>query len=315
MHDKLKAESWRIDQLDEQPRRTWDEAAEKWLAEKGNHKRRHALELEIRALKQFLGGKILNDITRDDIVNIGESKLSHAKPATANRQLQLVRAILRKACDVWEWIDKVPKVTLYEEANARVRWLTTQQAQTLLAELPEHQRAMALFALATGLRQSNVSRLRWAQVDLERRQVWIPADEAKGGEDLYVPLNDLAIDIIRRQFGKHPERIFTYKGTPIVTVNTRCWRNALKRAGISDFRWHDLRHTWASWLIQNGTPLYDLQEMGGWKTESMVKRYAHLAQENLAKHAAVIDVLLHDTTASQGLGGVSETAAYSGVTH
>jgi integrase len=60
-------------------------------------------------------------------------------------------------------------------------------------------------------------------------------------------------------------------------VNTKAWRNALKRAGVTDCRWHDLRHTWASWLIQNGTPLFDLQEMGGWKSAAMVRRYAHLA--------------------------------------
>jgi integrase len=60
-------------------------------------------------------------------------------------------------------------------------------------------------------------------------------------------------------------------------VNTKAWRNALKRAGVTDCRWHDLRHTWASWLIQNGTPLFDLQEMGGWKPAAMVRRYAHRA--------------------------------------
>lgn len=163
----------------------------------------------------------------------------------------------------WEWIDKVPAVELYEEPKRRVRWITPYQARTLLAELSEHQREMVLFALATGLRQDNVTGLQWHQVDLERCTVWIPACKAKGREDLYVPLNDLAIDILNRQFGKHPERVFTYKGNPIKWANTRGWRNALKRAGILDFRWHDLRHTWASWLIQNGTPLYDLQEMGG----------------------------------------------------
>jgi hypothetical protein len=73
-----------------------------------------------------------------------------------------------------------------------------------------------------------------------------------------------------------------------------------------DFRWHDLRHTWASWLIQHGTPLYDLQEMGGWKSAAMVRRYAHLAPENLARHSSVITALLCDTTASHGAGERAE---------
>ncbi|WP_370660846.1 tyrosine-type recombinase/integrase [Massilia aurea] len=72
-------------------------------------------------------------------------------------------------------------------------------------------------------------------------------------------------------------------------MNTKVWRNALKRAGIAEFRWHGLRHTWASSLIQNGTPLYDLQEMRGWKSVAMVRRYAHLAPAHMARHAAVVD--------------------------
>jgi integrase len=75
--------------------------------------------------------------------------------------------------------------------------------------------------------------------------------------------------------------------------------SALKRASITDFRWHDLRHTWASWLIQNGTPLYDLQEMGGWKSAAMVRRYAHLAPAQMARHAAVVDGLLRGTSTAQ----------------
>jgi integrase len=73
----------------------------------------------------------------------------------------------------------------------------------------------------------------------------------------------------------------------------------VRRAGIANFRWHDLRHTWASWLVQHGTPLYDLQEMGGWKTAAMVRRYAHLAPANMARHAAVIDDVLHVTNVAQ----------------
>jgi hypothetical protein len=72
-----------------------------------------------------------------------------------------------------------------------------------------------------------------------------------------------------------------------------------KCADIASFRWHDLRHTWASWLIQRGTPLYELQEMGGWKSAEMVRRYAHLAQAKVSRNAASINALLHVTNTSQ----------------
>ena len=89
----------------------------------------------------------------------------------------------------------------------------------------------------------------------------------------------------------HPQRVFTYAGRPLVTTNSIAWRNALKRAGIEDFRWHDLRHTWASWHRQAGTPTHELQRLGGWRSSVMVERYAHLAPDHLAKDANRLDSL------------------------
>ena len=299
LHDRLKAEHWRLQKLGEQPKRTWDEAAKKWLQETAHKRTHHEDVLKLDWLQQFLHNRALAEITRDEIAAISACKRAESSNATANRYLALIRAILRKASLEWEWIARVPKVKVYPEPKRRVRWITPRQAKMLLEALPEHQRETALFALATGLRQSNVVRLRWSQVDLVRRTAWIAADEAKGGEDIHVSLCDLAVEVLERQRGKHSERVFTYEGNPIRYVNTKAWRNALKRAGITDFRWHDLRHTWASWLIQNGTPLYDLQEMGGWKPAAMVRRYAHLAPAHMARHAAVVDGLLRVTSTAQ----------------
>jgi integrase len=107
-----------------------------------------------------------------------------------------------------------------------------------------------------------------------------------------VSLNDTAYGVLMRQKGKHLERVFTCRGRPIANAKTRAWRQALKAAGIENFRWHDLRHCWASWLVQNGTPLYAVQELGGWNSVQMVQRYAHLSPANLADHARTIDVVM-----------------------
>lgn len=74
-------------------------------------------------------------------------------------------------------------------------------------------------------------------------------------------------------------------GRPITQVSTKAWYKGLKEAGIVDFRWHNLRHTWASWHVQNGTPLFALQELGGWESPEMVRRYAHLSADHLAPYA------------------------------
>ena len=114
---------------------------------------------------------------------------------------------------------------------------------------------------------------------------WIHPDQAKARKAIAVPLNGEAFSIIRRQDGKHPTHVFSYSGEPIRQVNTKAWRKALKRAEIQDFRWHDLRHTWASWHVQNGTPLFALQALGGWESSEMVRRYAHLAADHLSPYA------------------------------
>jgi integrase len=158
---------------------------------------------------------------------------------------------------------------------------------------------MVKFSLATGLRQSNVTKLEWSQVDMARRVAWIHGDQAKAGKPIHVTLNDTAMDVLTKQLGKGSTVVFTYMGKPISQANTRAWRNALKRAGIENFRWHDLRHTWASWLTQQGVPLNVIQEMGAWESSAMVRRYAHLAPEQFAKHAQVVDGLLNDTSTSQ----------------
>jgi integrase len=79
--------------------------------------------------------------------------------------------------------------------------------------------------------------------------------------------------------------VFTYRGERVIQVSTKAWGKALQRAGIEDFRWHDLRHTWASWHVQRGTPLHVPQELGGWKSVEMVRRYAHLSGDHLAEYA------------------------------
>ncbi|SFE80829.1 Site-specific recombinase XerD [Nitrosomonas sp. Nm166] len=298
-HDKLKAESWRVVKLGDKPKRTWDEAAYKWLMETQDKKTHHDDVAKINWLQQFFRGKYLDELTRDVIAGIGELKRKETSPATANRLLALIRSILRRAALDWEWIDKPPVIKLYRETKRRVRYLSATQASILIRELPQHLADMVTFSLATGLRRSNVTKLEWSQVDMQRNVAWIHGDQAKAGKPIHVTLNTTAIAVLTRQIGKHPRSVFSYKGRPITQVNTKAWYKALKRADIEDFRWHDLRHTWASWLTQNGVPLNVIQEMGAWESAEIVRRYAHLAPEQFSQHARVLDDVLKVTNLAQ----------------
>lgn len=112
------------------------------------------------------------------------------------------------------------------------------------------------------------------KVDLTRRIAWIHPDQSKSRVAIGVPLSDDALRVLSSQVGRHFKFLFTYDGNPLHQTTTAAWYEALKRCGITDFRWHDLRHTWASWHVQGGTAL---RELGGWENDSMVRRYAHFS--------------------------------------
>ncbi len=125
-----------------------------------------------------------------------------------------------------------------------------------------------------------------------------------------MPLNDTAMEIVQRQVGEHPERVFTYEGKPVRWVNTKAWKKALERAGIESFRWHDLRHCWACFHVQAGTPLFALQELAGWESEKMVRRYARLASEHLAVYANRVGIVTADGRGHVlGTGRVSDSVS------
>lgn len=285
-HDRLKAELWDLARLKRKPRRTWDEAALRWLKEKAHKKSIRDDVSRIRWFTKHLRGRHLDQVSRDGIDQLISRGLARRSDRTKDLYVALIRAIFRKAMREWEWIERMSAFRTYSKANdVRVRFLTQAQAKTLLDKLPVHQREVVLFALFTGLRQRNILDLTWDRVDLDRRIATIEGDRTKNGQSLGVPLNEVAMGVLSRQLGKHQSHVFTYRGRPLRNANNRAWRNALRECGIGDFRWHDLRHTWATWLRQNDVPTWVLQELGGWKSETMVRRYAHLSVAHLQPFA------------------------------
>jgi integrase len=304
LHDKIKADLWKTNRLEEKPEKTWMEAVMRWLAESEHKRSLSDDKAHLRWVSPYLKGYLVSEITRNAIDKIAAKKtLEGVKPATVNRMLEIIRAILRKAEREWEWIDKAPVIRMLKEDTKRIRWLTQEEAGSLLKELPTHLADMAMFSLATGLRHSNVTGLQWCDVDLVRRHALIHPDQAKMKKAIPVPLNETAMEVLRKQIGKHPHSVFTYSDRPVIQCNTKAWKKALKRAEIENFRWHDLRHTWASWHVQNGTSLQELQQLGGWTSFEMVLRYAHLSSDHLKGAAERVRVTnwLHSPAPARGI--------------
>ncbi len=275
-------------------KKTWNDASNRWLAGRAERKwvkqERHYVDVLTTTKHEgeaLLEGRPLVKITKGVITNLRDELMKDRGVAAVNRYMTVLRSILNMARDDWEWIDVAPKIKRMEEPK-RVRFIEKSEARKLLDELPRHLRAKVTFALATGLRDSNVRLLRWEEVDLPNRMVTIDGSKMKNGKTLSIPLNDIAWDVLRKSNadkGRNEEWVFAYGGKPVYRSGTRAFRNALKRAGIENFRWHDLRHTWASWHIQKGTHTAAVREMGGWSDDRMVQRYAHLSTKHLRKVA------------------------------
>jgi integrase len=228
------------------------------------------------------------------MLKIRKELLITRSASTANRFLAVISAVLNYAHSK-DKLSGVPKIPHLAEENERFIWLTQEQADAFIAELPTHLADMSRFSLATGLRRANVTELTWNDIDRNRNIAWIWADAAKGKKHINVPLNEDAMAVIKERYeqkdkdeksARHPKYVFTYRGNPIFRVTTAAWYKAAKRAGIDpDFTFHGLRHTWASWHVMAGTPLEVLMKLGAWRSLDMVMRYAHLAPNFTANYA------------------------------
>lgn len=342
LHDRLKSEAWRVEELGDLPQRSFEEACIRWLDEKEHKRSLDDDKVKIEFFLQHFAGRDIATITGEEVQKIvgkminrnhrrkweiqRKAAIRDEKPvpaykdkpvsaATKSHYLSFIRSLLRAAANEWEWIKSAPVIKTKKPISKRIRWLTREEASRLIGCMPESIKPIVVFALSTGLRRSNILDLEWSQVDMQRKVAWINPENAKAGKAIGVALNDTACKVLKGQIGKHHRWVFVHTkvgtradGTKTPAIRKmRCddnsaWRLGLKRAGIEDFRFHDLRHTWASWLIQSGVPLSALQEMGGWESIEMVRRYAHLAPNHLTEHACKIDSLLgeNDTNTTQG---------------
>ena len=222
--------------------------------------------------------------------------------ASINREMACLHHIFEKAAE-WEMIERNPfdrgKSLLAKENNKRLRFLTEDEIMKLIKECSKHLRPVVVCAINTGMRKGEILSLKWSQV----RNGFIYLEKTKNNEARQIPINDTLAELfteMKRVQGPGAQDVFTFakgeqslKGDkpvrerrgpapiPEMVQNVRtAFTSALERAGIRDFRFHDLRHTFASHMIMRGASLKDLQELLGHKSMSMILRYAHLTQEH-----------------------------------
>ena len=206
-------------------------------------------------------------------------------PQTITHCLSLLRRVLHRSVEWGLSSDDLPKFDTPKFDNRRLRFLTPEEAKLLLMELSTKSplwHDISLFALHTGLRAGELFRLRPCHFD--RRSELIHVLDTKTSENRTIPLNKIAINVLQRRARIHGEYIFTDRGRQIKYA-TRIYRRAVEACGLnahtSDRRqrvvFHSLRHTFASWMVQQGTPLAVVGQLLGHRSMQMTMRYAHLA--------------------------------------
>lgn len=188
----------------------------------------------------------------------------------------------------WAYENPVLKVTRLKEPRGRVRYLSDDERAKLLEACKQSDSTylytVVVLALSTGARRNEILSLKWQHVDFVRSVITL--HETKNNERRVLPITNLALELLK-QHSKvrvlHCDYIFpAYSFKKPIDITTP-WENALKRAEIKDFRFHDLRHSAASYLAMNGASLAEIAEILGHKTLQMVKRYAHLSAAHTSK--------------------------------
>jgi integrase len=239
--------------------------------------------------RDHIGHLRLIDVTPSIITDHRDLLAQDRAPATVKRYLAALSHAFTTAIREWQWMEDNPcsRVSKPSEPRGRVRFLNDDERQRLLnackASPCRYLYLVVLIALSTGSRKGEILNLQWSDVDLPQGRITF--HDTKNSERRTVPLTGPALDHMRQH--AKVRRI----DTPLVFPNAdgtkpldprSAWETALKQANIPDFRFHDLRHSAASYLAMSGASLAEIAEILGHKTLSMVKRYAHLSEAHTA---------------------------------
>jgi integrase len=255
-------------------------------------------------LYPFFGDKRLRDIRRADIEKFRDQRIKSIckrtkrpfRPATVNREIMLLSAVFREAF-LREYVDRNPVrgVKPLAELNRRVRYLSPDEEKKLLSACALHLRPIVVTAIHSGMRRGELLGLLWGDIDFDQRLVRVRAETSKTHKQRYIPMND-TLHATLKEIAPDDDRwgadrpVFAHSdGTKKRQTVGTGFEGACKRAVIVDFHFHDLRHTFASRLVQAGVPLNRVAELLGHADLKMTLRYAHLAPANLVDAVKTLD--------------------------
>lgn len=297
-----------FEKLQEQER-TVKEMLDRYFDEHGHTLRTaHALQLTAKRVCAVLGAdRVLAEITSDEIARYKTTRAADGVgPSSINRELALLSAAFNRARRHWKWCRENPvsDAGLCPGEVVRDRWLTPEEEARLLPACPPWVQEVVGFFLHTGLRFGELAALTWADIDLQRKLLIV--QQSKNKTKRTVPLNHAAMAILRSRIRSTKTNVVFYTKRHAPLRESPVWhvfKAASTRAKVENIRLHDLRHTFATRLVQSGQDLYGVQRLLGHKTAAMTQRYAHHSSESLR---AVVEAL--DSTNLAQSGGVVQEA-------
>lgn len=290
----------------DRPEMTLDVAAQRyWLEVAEGQPSAKNTDYQLRNLLRLLGkdtrlGDLTNNMIAEMISKRRGERIQNARrkrgpnpmarfvsPATVNRDVEMLKRLLRRAYDVWD-VD-VPRIrwVLHKlpEADPRDRCLSDDEEARLIGAAAPYLRAPIRFAILTGLRLANTVELGWTQSDFQAREIVVKIKSRKpGGKVLVLPITEEILVLLVNQIPRDQGRVFLKDGRPIKSWQT-AWRGAKRRAGINDFRWHDLRHTAGTRMVRAGVDISDVQEVLGHASITTTRRY--VSRDTGAKRRAM----------------------------
>ncbi len=235
----------------------------------------------LKAMKSTFEGKLLYQITPLVIEGYKNARSQVVASATVNRELACLKHMFTKAIQ-WQMTSSNPvkMVKMLKENNERLRYLKIDEIPKLMAQLPERLKPIVNFALYTGMRKGEILNLKWEDLDFDQKIIFVK--NTKNGEMREIPMAEAVFNELRSWQHRSAYVFCDSDGTHIVSIKG-AYSNAVKRAGISDFTFHDLRHTFASHLAMSGVDLLTIKELLGHKSINMTLRYAHLSPNHKRK--------------------------------
>ncbi|MFC1699909.1 tyrosine-type recombinase/integrase, partial [Candidatus Omnitrophota bacterium] len=243
----------------------------------------------IKCLKSYFSGKHLYEITQLSVEKFKVERAKEVKPATVNRALARLKSIFNKAIDwgKFKGINPVKGVKFFKEDNKRLRYLEKEEIAKLLKNCRGHLKPIVILALNTGMRKGEILNLKWQDIDFRRGIIHLYM--TKNDEKREIPMNE-AVKTALLKVRKNPDSSYVfnrYNNKPFLNVRKSFW-TALEKSGIINFRFHDLRHTFASHLVMSGVDLNTARELMGHKSLEMTLRYSHLSPDHKKRAVGIL---------------------------